>query len=291
MKTTERGLPGATERRPPAWLLAAAALALPVSSFVYVVREPTALSALEKVGALFLSWPYVTVVLVIAFFVLFRRPIEAAIGRIQRVKGLGGELELQPQAPAAQTITSVEADRESRAEAIEAKVVAAEPIAETVTTPHVPDEIVEILRSLGEPVPDIRTMKDATEFAGRMLARASFAQEDAQKWKFHYLSYFLVTNTKLVLHWFQQRRFSRRDAFENDWKFVIPDPVARAVILNVLVGQALLEETDGAFSVTREGKAFVEFLERTNSWHQPALAPSERPAFYPPVVAAPVTAG
>lgn len=74
-----------------------------------------------------------------------------------------------------------------------------------------------------------------------------------------------------------------REVFEKEWQAAVTDPNARAVILGVLVNHSLLEETQGMFSITNEGRAFLTFLDENNAWHQPAIAPSERYAFYPPM--------
>ncbi|MGN6187063.1 MAG: hypothetical protein ACTHQM_25790 [Thermoanaerobaculia bacterium] len=265
-----------------AWLLGILAVALPLGAFVYVGREAQTLVVLEKVGALFVSWPYVVLVLTLAFFLLFRDSIGAAIARVQRVKGLGGELELQVQAPAKQELSSTE-DREQRAEEIEAKVVS-QIAAEEPQIEQLPDEVKRVLAMLDEPIPVIRTSRDAFEFAGRALSKAAFAKEDAQRWKFHYLSAFLVPQSKLVLRWFKERKFAFREDYEVDWAQALDQAWARATILSVLVGHRLLEDTAGLFSVTREGADFLSFLETSNAWHQTAIAPAERPAFYTPVV-------
>lgn len=269
-----------TLRKLPLWLLGLGAIAAPIASFIYVNQTPERIEALVKVGAVFLAWPYVTVVLVLSFLLLFRDPLSTAIGRVQRLKGLGGEVELQVQAPPKPDV-SVDAAREERAEKIEAQVAAQ---VTPEAPPQLPQELEDIFTFLGEPVPHVTTMREAGEFAGRMLARATFAKEEAQRWKFYYLSFFLVPNSKLVLRWFEQRRFARREDYENDWRVSMPDPVARAIVLIVLASHGLLEEVNGTISVTREGHALLAFLESNNAWHQPAIAPGDRNVFYAPMI-------
>lgn len=109
--------------------------------------------ALQKVGGLFLSWPYITVALVLTFFFLFRDSLAAAIGRVQKVKGLGGEVELQVQPPAKREEPTT-TDKEARAEEIEAQVTAHITPEGTEATPvQFPDEVINILTFIGEPVP------------------------------------------------------------------------------------------------------------------------------------------
>lgn len=165
----------------PLWLFGLSATGLPIAAFVYIVSVPSAADALQRVGGLFLSWPYITVALVLTFFLVFRDPLAAAIGRVHKVKGLGGEVELQVQPPAKPEGPTA-TDKEARAEEIEAQVTAQIIPESTEATPvQFPEEVLNVLRFIGEPVPHIQTMQDAAEFAGRMLANATFAKEDAQR--------------------------------------------------------------------------------------------------------------
>jgi hypothetical protein len=204
----------------------ACVIALPIATW----RATQAGDALARL----ISWPVAVVVIV---FLTLRR-LGAALEHYVRNLGLmklPGGIELQRQ--------SDPGDATAKA-----------PGATTSTTDE-QNKVVELVRSIWEEKEKAKADKeDATKLS------ADFARQ-AIHWKFAFLNLFLVPRSKDVLYWLSQGNIVvSQDKFHDLWRPYLPDENERNVILTVLAQHRLIEQESGAYRITREGYAFLQFI-------------------------------
>lgn len=107
--------------------------------------------------------------------------------------------------------------------------------------------------------------EDSTTFTkddmNAVLTSAVRWYEQAETWFYRYLDIFLVPLTKGVLQWFVGRDGpTTRQQFEATWMYLVPDPEQRETMLEVLLGNGLIQDHGGLISATEGGVKYFHHL-------------------------------
>ncbi len=105
----------------------------------------------------------------------------------------------------------------------------------------------------------IKSHKRANEEKRGLEQKIDKAYTEMYLWKFQYLNYFYVLNTKSVLQWFSSQSQTEH-YFHILWYQIIPDVQQRKTILDVLLEHGMLEKVGEKIQITPEGKAFLQFI-------------------------------
>lgn len=85
-------------------------------------------------------------------------------------------------------------------------------------------------------------------------------RENAYIWEYKYLNYYLVPNTKRVLHWLYLFKTANFETYNNVFSSSIPEMEERNTILMVLQNHFLLVFKDGILEISEKGKEYTEVM-------------------------------
>jgi len=187
------------------------------------------------VGDAVLSWPVAVVVVALVFFKRFGAGLDFFLRNIGSMK-LPGGVEIQSQAATPKESTSAGDDGSI-----------------TLTSDQ--------QAALQGFVTELEQRQKLTEIdKSRLEEQFQEALRASVSWKFRYLTFYLVPNSKQVLYWFSQRSPQSRSDFHTLWGLVIPHAHERDTILRVLLEHGLLHETDESLQITQEGYSFLQYI-------------------------------
>lgn len=196
---------------------------------------------------IFVSWPFVILILGLAFGITFRAELAQFIKAVGTIKLPGGAEILTNQTPPPKSETPE-------------KKSPPEPDPKVLTLNEEQQQIIrEHIKSLTKQATDAKQEKEnILEVATTLLAEK---ERDARYWWFMYLSFFLVSTTQNVLRWFAAQALPPTKEYYNEvWKTVVQDSKQREIILMVLFHHGLLEIKGHLIQVTQNGRDFINFV-------------------------------
>lgn len=181
-----------------------------------------------------LSWPVATIVVAVLFIFRFRSSIDELLSNIASMRFPGGiEIQSHVQAPA----SDVDEIEESNISIPESDLK------------EMDSSIVPLDESEGISKEELQMIQN--EYRHKV--------EECKLWKFQYLNLFFVQQTKNVLNWFSKSAPRTRQQYNLIWAPYIPNQEQRKVILEVLIQNGMLEESNGIIRITQEGHSFLQF--------------------------------
>lgn len=195
----------------------------------------------------FISWPFVILILALAFGFTFRYEIAQFLRNIGTIKLPGGTEILTSQAPPSKSEMS---DKEAPPE----------PSPEVLTLNEEQQKIIrQHIKELAKEAADAKQEKEQIlDTAVNMLVHKD---REIRYWWFMYLSFFLVPTTKNVLRWFAIQIPSPTKEYYNEvWKPLVVDSKQREIILMVLLHHGLIETKGHLLQITQNGHDFLTFI-------------------------------
>jgi len=200
-----------------------------------------------EVLKIFVSWPFVILLLCAAFGCVFRTEIAQFLRNIGSIKLPGGAEIRTSQLPAPSSETPE-------------KEAPPEPDPGIITLDEEQQRLIrEQFENLSKEAADAKQEKESLlDTASNLLIEKDKA---IKYWWFMHLSYFLVSTTKNVLRWFAaQTPLPTKEYYNEVWKTVVADPKQREIMLMVLLHHGLIETTGLVLQVTQNGRDFLTFI-------------------------------
>lgn len=195
----------------------------------------------------FISWPFVALVLGLSFGFGFRAQIKQFLNNVASVRLPGGTEITTSQPPP--------------------------PKSETVEDPAPPEPAEGVITLNEEQLAAIRSHIEglAKEAANAVQEKDSIVEtaiklieerdRDKKYWWFMYLSHFLVPNSKHVLRWFAfQPSPPTKEFYSEFWKPVIPESKERETIVMVLLHHGLIKSDGPVLNLSHDGRDFLLFI-------------------------------
>lgn len=210
------------------------------------------MATLIEVLRIFVSWPFVILLLGSGFGYAFRSEIAQFLCNIASIKLPGGaEIRISQLPPPSSETPEVKPPS------------GPEPHVLTLSEEQ-QQAIKGHIESLAKEATDAKQEKEKLlETASNLLIENN---RTIRYWWFMYLSLFLVPTTKIVLRWFAvQIPSPTKDYYSEVWKTVVADPKQREVILMVLLHHGLVETKGHLLQVTQNGRDFLTFIGEISS--------------------------
>ncbi|MFB3886336.1 MAG: hypothetical protein ACE144_14020 [Thermodesulfobacteriota bacterium] len=205
-----------------------------------------------EVLKIFVSWPFVILLLGAAFGYVFRSEIAQFLRNIGSIK-LPGGAEIHTSQPPAPSSEKPE------------KEAPPEPDPAIITLNKEQQQLVrEHIENLTKEAADAKQEKESLlETASNLLIEKDRV---IKYWWFMFLSLFLVPTTKNVLRWFAvQTPLPTKEYYNEIWKTVVADPKQREIMLMVLLHHGLIEANGPLLQVTQNGRDFITFIGEVGS--------------------------
>ena len=196
---------------------------------------------------IFVSWPFVVLVLVGGFGLLFTTEIRQFLRKIGTIKLPGGTEILTTQSPPA---TSDKKD----------EVAPPEPNPSVLTLNAEQQAVVRAhIESLSQQASTATQKKE--QIFNNAVELLTQKERDIKYWWFMYLNLFLVATTKYVLRWFAAQPMPiTKDYYNEVWKGIVADTLQRETMLIVLMHHNLIETKESLINTTQNGRDFLAFL-------------------------------
>lgn len=196
---------------------------------------------------IFVSWPFVVLVLVGGFGLLFTSEVRQFLRKVGTIKLPGGTEILTTQLPPA---TSDKKD----------EVAPPEPNPSVLTLNAEEQAAIRAhIETLSQQATTAAQEKE--QILNNAVELLTQKERDTKYWWFMYLNLFLVVTTKHVLRWLAAQPVPiTKDYYNEVWKGIVADTLQRETMLIVLLHHNLIEAKETMIQTTQNGRDFLAFL-------------------------------